>query len=344
MKEKRKQKLLSIVVPCYNSEAYMQNCVDSLLIGGEEVEIIIVNDGSKDSTGEIADAYAVKYPTMVKVIHQENGGHGEAVNAGLRNSSGIYFKVVDSDDWVNKDAYMKLLEIMRSSVEENEQLDMLIANFIYDKQGAHHKKVMSYKNALPTNKYFTWDDVGNFYITQYILMHSVIYRTQVLRDCRLELPKHTFYVDNIFLFVPLPYVKKMYYADVVFYHYFIGREDQSVNEAVMIKRIDQQINVTKQMIDYFDFDKLSNKRCAMYMQNYINIMMTVSSIFLVLSKEEMNYQKKHMLWDYLKEQNPRLYKKIRHTAMGCALSWEGRASRVVQRIGYKVFQKMIGFN
>lgn len=338
------RKLLSVVVPCYNSEAYMKKCVDSLLIGGDEVEIIIVDDGSKDSTGQIADMYAEKYPSIVSVIHQDNGGHGEAINAGLRNSSGIYFKVVDSDDWVSKDAYLKLLDIMRVSVEENEQLDMLIANYIYDKQGTQHKKVMSYKNALPANKYFTWDDVGNFYVTQYILMHSVIYRTRVLRDCGLELPGHTFYVDNLFLFVPLPYVKKMYYIDEVFYHYFIGRDDQSVNEAVMIKRIDQQIDVTKKMIDYFDYDKLINRRCVMYMQNYINIMMTVSSIFLVLSKEEMNYQKKHMLWDYLKEQNPRLYREIRHTAMGYAISCESRAARSVQCVGYKLSQKAIGFN
>ena len=97
-------KLLSVAIPCYNSEAYMEKCVDSLLVGGEEVEILIVDDGSTDRTAEIADAYAEKYPTIVRAIHQENGGHGEAVNAGIRNAQGLYFKVVDSDDWVNKEA------------------------------------------------------------------------------------------------------------------------------------------------------------------------------------------------------------------------------------------------
>ena len=93
-------KLLSIAIPSYNSEGFMRNCIESLLTGGEEVEIIIVNDGSKDGTGAIADEYAAKYPTIVKAVHQENGGHGEAVNAGLRNATGLYYKVVDSDDWV----------------------------------------------------------------------------------------------------------------------------------------------------------------------------------------------------------------------------------------------------
>ena len=76
----------------------MEKCIDSLLVGGEDVEILVVDDGSSDRTAEIADAYAEKYPTIVKAIHQENGGHGEAVNAGIRNATGLYFKVVDSDD------------------------------------------------------------------------------------------------------------------------------------------------------------------------------------------------------------------------------------------------------
>ena len=103
-------KLLSIAIPSYNSENYMRNCIESLLPGGEEVEIIIVNDGSKDGTAAIADEYAEKYPTIVKAIHQENGGHGEAVNAGLRAATGLYYKVVDSDDWVNEEAYLKILK------------------------------------------------------------------------------------------------------------------------------------------------------------------------------------------------------------------------------------------
>lgn len=93
-------KIVSFAIPCYNSEGYMSKCIESLLPGGEDVEIIIVDDGSSDRTAEIADAYAEKYPTIIKAIHQENGGHGCAVNTGLANASGIYFKVVDSDDWV----------------------------------------------------------------------------------------------------------------------------------------------------------------------------------------------------------------------------------------------------
>ena len=95
-------KLLTIAIPCYNSQDYMRKCVDSLLIGGDDVEILIINDGSRDRTAEIANEYEKNYPGIIRAIHKENGGHGSAVNAGMREARGLYFKVVDSDDWVNE--------------------------------------------------------------------------------------------------------------------------------------------------------------------------------------------------------------------------------------------------
>ena len=133
-------KLLSIAIPCYNSQDYMEKCIESLLVGGEEVEILVVDDGSSDKTAEIADAYAAKYPTIIKAIHQENGGHGEAVNAGIRNATGLYFKVVDSDDWVNKEAYIKILETLYELLRGPQTVDLLISNFVYEK---HTRKTFS---------------------------------------------------------------------------------------------------------------------------------------------------------------------------------------------------------
>ena len=133
-------KLLSIAVPCYNSAAYMSKCIESLLAGGDEVEILIVDDGStKDDTARIADEYEKNYPGICRAIHQENGGHGEAVNTGLRNATGVYFKVVDSDDYVDADAYRAILDTLRRYVYGSQTLDMLISNFVYDKQGGPQK-------------------------------------------------------------------------------------------------------------------------------------------------------------------------------------------------------------
>ena len=232
-------KLLSIAIPCYNSSLYMRKCIDSLLPGGEDVEIIIVNDGSADNTPDIAEEYRQRFPGIVKVVNKENGGHGSAVNAGIEHASGLYFKVVDSDDWVSQSAYVQILDKLRELLQSGNSIDMLVSNFVYEKEGEKRRKVMKYHHALPQDEIFTWRDVRHFRVGQYILMHSVIYRTNLLRDCGLKLPENTFYVDNIFVFNPLPYVRTMYYMDVNFYRYFIGRADQSVNEQVMIGRIDQ---------------------------------------------------------------------------------------------------------
>ena len=338
-------KLLSVAIPCYNSEAYMRHCIDTLLTGGEEVEIIIVDDGStKDHTAEIADEYAQKYPTICRAVHQENGGHGEAVNTGLRNATGIYYKVVDSDDWVNEEAFKQVLATLRRFVYGNETLDMLICNFVYEKEGAKRKRVMNYKTALPKNELITWDDVKIFMTGQYILMHSVIYRTELLFQCGLELPKHTFYVDNIFVYQPLPFVKTMYYLDVNFYRYYIGREDQSVNETVMIGRIDQQIRVTQLMLDYYDVTKIQNRKLRGYMVKYLEIMMVVSSILAIKSGTEENLQKKKELWMYLKQKSMPLYLRLRWGFLGQGMNLPGKSGRQVSIAGYKITQKFFGFN
>ena len=337
-------KLLSIGIPSYNSEGFMRKCIDSLLVGGEEVEIIIVNDGSKDGTAVIADEYAAKYPTIVKAVHQENGGHGEAVNAGLRNATGLYYKVVDSDDWVNEEAYLAILKKLAELVKSGNMVDMFISNYVYEKEGKKRKKVMQYRTAFPTDQIFTWDDVKFLHVGQYILMHSVIYRTQMLKDCGLELPKHTFYVDNIYVYHPLPYVKKMYYMDVNFYRYYIGREGQSVQEKVMIGRIDQQIRVNKILIDDCDVWKIKNKKLRNYMLSYLEIMMAVSSILAIKSKQPENMAKKKKLWQYLKARDVRAYKRIRRSIMGNTMNLPGEGGRKISVAAYKIAQMVIGFN
>mgnify|MGYP004449128031 CR=1 FL=1 len=336
-------KLLTFAVPCYNSAAYMEHCVETLLHGGEDVEIIIVDDGSqKDNTAEIADRLAAEHPSIVRAIHQENGGHGEAVNTGIANAKGLYFKVVDSDDWVDEESYDKILEVLRESVEESKNLDMLISNYVYDKEGAVHKKVMHYTN-LPKGKYFGWNDAGHFRKGQYILMHSVIYRTKLLRECGLKLPKHTFYVDNLYVFIPMPYVKTMYYLDTDFYHYYIGREDQSVNEQVMIGRIDQQIKVNKLMLENYDYKNIPGK-VRKYMYNYLEMITVVSTVLLVKSGTPENRKKRKELWRYIKEYDPYLFKKLRYGIMSMTTNMPGKGGRVLCVTAYKMSQKIVGFN
>lgn len=338
-----KMKLLSVAIPCYNSQEYMSHAIESLLTGGEDMEIIIVNDGSKDNTKEIADEYAKKYPSIIKAIHQENGGHGEAVNTGLKHATGLYYKVVDSDDWVNEEALQEILQVLKKMVRDTVELDALFSNYVYENATLNKQKVMDYKTAFPKNCLFTWKDTAYFKQSQFILMHSVIYRTQLLKDCGLRLPKHTFYVDNIYVYQPLPSVKTMYYMDVDFYRYFIGRDDQSVNEKVMISRIDQQIRVTKLMIECYDILKIKDRKLRNYMVKYLAMMMTISSVFLIKSGTEENLEKKQELWDYLKNYDKDLYKEVNSLLIAKSMKLPGKSGRKIIIMGYKLSRKIYGF-
>ena len=337
-------KILSFTVPCYNSEAYMRKCIDSLLPGGEDVEIIIVDDGSSDGTAAIADEYEAKYPGICRAIHQENAGHGGAVNTGIANAKGMYFKVVDSDDWLDTESYKVVLNRLKQFRENRKRVDMFICNYVYEhvEDGTSH--TIGYHKVLPEEKIFGWNEVRRFRMDQNLLMHSVIYRTKVLRESGLELPKHTFYVDNLFVYVPLPYVKTLYYLDVDLYRYFIGRNDQSVNERVMISRIDQQILVTKLMLGYYDVTKIKNPKLRHYMVRYLEIMMTVTSILAIRSETEENLKKKKELWQYLKQQNFTLYMRLRWGFLGQGVNLPGKGGRKVSIACYKISQKFYGFN
>lgn len=263
----------------------MRRCVDSLLVGGEDVEILIIDDGSSDRTGAIADEYEMLYPNIVKAVHKPNGGHGSGVNKGLELAHGLYYKVVDSDDWFDRDAYLKMLDKIKS-FEVAQFPDLIICNYVYDHLDEGIQKPMNYRNVFPTEKMCNWNTIGHFHPSQYLIMHALMFQTKVLRQSGVKLPEHTFYVDNLFSYQPLPYAKNLYYMDIDLYHYYLGREDQSVNEKVLMKRIDQQINVTELVAKSVDLREVKKMypKLAVYMMRNISIMLSISSIHLLLIK------------------------------------------------------------
>jgi glycosyltransferase involved in cell wall biosynthesis len=338
-------KLITFAVPCYNSADYMAHCVETLLTAGDEAEIILVDDGSVDRTAEIADQFAADYPNIVRVIHQPNGGHGEGVNQGIRNAAGLYYKVVDSDDWLDTDCLKRVMAQLREFAQ-TEPVDLVICNYVYEHVEDNTQNIVCYKHIFPENKVFTWEDMGHWSPSQYLLMHSVIYRTQLLRDCGLELPKHTFYVDNIFVYQPLPHVKSIYYMNEDLYRYFIGRSDQSVNESVMIRRVDQQLRVTRIMIDRVELQglKTEHPKLFRYMNRYLAMMMTISSIFLLLSETPENLEKKEELWNYLKKKDHRLYRRMKYRSISAVSNLPGYQGRKLSVKLYKLAQKIYKFN
>ena len=341
------EKLITFAVPCYNSAAYMDHCIETILQGGEDIEIILVDDGStKDDTPAICDRYAQQYPDTVRVIHQENGGHGEGVNQGLRNARGIYYKVVDSDDWLDVPALRKVLDKLRQFVRDQKPVDMMVSNYVYEHAEDNTRRVMHYRNVFPVGRVFGWDHIGRFRPSQYLLMHSVIYRTQLLRDCGLVLPKHTFYVDNIFVYQPLPWVKNIYYMDVDLYRYFIGRADQSVNEKVMVGRVDQQVRITRIMIDAHNLREVSaqHKKLGRYMFSYLAMMMTISSIFLEIAGTPECLGSKTELWEYLRTVDSGIYHRMKYLAVSAVGNFPGYQGRRLSVGLYRLARRIYKFN
>ncbi len=343
------ERIISFALPCYNASEYMDHCIGTLLEAYKDrlnrIEIIVVDDGStKDDTAEKADRWQQDYPDTIRAIHQENGGHGEAVNAGLRNASGIWFKVVDSDDWLDIDAAKKMLDLLESLHADKVQLDLLVVNYVYEKVYEGKQVPIRYKGVLPEGRLFSWDEIGSFKPQQNLLMHSVVYRTQLLRDVGLELPRHTFYVDNIFVYVPLPKVETLYYLNVDLYRYYIGREGQSVNESTMIARVDQQLRVTRIMISAVDLESVLQPQLKAYMTNFLTMMMAICSIFLLLSKREDRLEQRDAIWAYLKEHNPSSYPKIRNSLLGRGSILPGSAGRACTLGVYRIAQRIFKFN
>ena len=339
-------KTISFAIPCYNSAEYMDTCIESCLACGGDIEVIIVDDGStKDDTPRKADEWAARYPDVVKAVHQENGGHGAAVNAGLAAAEALYFKVVDSDDWLDADAMAEVMAYLRRQVERRDATDLVVANYVYEKVFEGKRTPIRYRNVFPTDREFGWKDIGHFSPSQYLLMHSVIYRTELLKDMGLALPEHCFYVDNIFVYVPLPHVRTIRYLDVDMYRYFIGREGQSVNEDVMYRRIDQQLRITRIMIDSVDLpDAVGEKKLEHYMENYLSMMMCICSTFLRMHKKEADEEKLRGIWSYLEERNPVLYRKVRRNVLNVGANLPTEAGRVIGQTGYKMAQKIFKFN
>ena len=339
-------KLLTVTVPCYNSEAYMDKCIETLLAGGENVEILIVDDGStKDNTPQIADEYAAKYPTIIRAIHQENKGHGGAVNTGIENATGLYFKVVDSDDWVDEAAYLNILKALEKIIRGPQTVDVFLANFVYEKVGQKRKRIMRFLKSFPQDEVFTWNQMKPLDAAHYVLMHNIIYRTGLLRECGLKLPEHTFYVDNLYAFVPMGKVKTLYYTNENFYRYYIGRDDQSVNERVMASRIDQQMKVNHLMIDYMAAEEKKLKgKCKEYMNHDLGIIVVVTSTILLRIGTPEALQMKKDLWGRLKKECPETYRRLRRSIIGWSLHWPGEAGRKAYLNGYRLVNKVYGFN
>ncbi len=335
-------KLLTVTVPCYNSQDYMEKCIDSLLTGGDRVEIIIIDDGSKDRTGAIADRYADRYPAIVRVIHQENGGHGEGINQGLRHATGTYFKVVDSDDVVSADfpAFLDTLE----SCEAQGGVDLMVTNYYYVHTDGKGDRSINYSHALPQGQIFSWEDTKTFRPHELLTIHSCTFRTECMRQWNCELPKHVFYEDNLMVCQTLPYVARMYYMNVDLYRYWIGRPDQSVQQSVSMKRYSHQLLVAQRCFEAVNLDAVENRRKKKYLHHELFMMFGIATMFTRLNKSSETDAALKAMWDSCIAHDEKWGKHFRYRTLLCFVNLPGKFGRNFCGFVYRCANKIVRFN
>jgi len=311
-------KLVSFIIPAYNSAAYLHHAVDSLLIAGDDVEIIIVNDGSKDQTLAIANEYKRKYPNIINVIDQENGGHGSTINAGLKLAKGIFFKVIDSDDWVDEQSLLQFVDTIKKHLSTNVDIDLYITNFVYEHVADQTQFERDYSQNFPQHVVFQWNQTKKrFKYSKTLMMHALTYKTELLKSINFELPRHTFYVDNLVSYIPLPYVKTVYYMKLPMYRYFIGRADQSVTLKNITNRYQQQIRVIKLMSDAYSYQLINQlpKGLKSYMKHCISAIMIITQMFTVADDTKERRNDLWEMWDHIKKQDSKLYRFLKYRSL-----------------------------
>ena len=321
----------------------MEKCIDSLLVGGERVEIIIIDDGSKDRTGEIADSYAERYPDIVRVVHQENGGHGEGINQGLAHASGKYFKVVDSDDVLSADfpTFLDKLE----ECERDGGVDLVITNYYYVHTDGDGDKSICYKKSLPEGRIFDWSETKKFKLHHMITIHSATFRTELMRATASDpLPKHVFYEDNLMICRVLPAVERMYYFNSDMYRYWIGRPDQSVQEEVMKKRYTHQLMVSERCFKTCRLDEVDNKKLKNYLKHEFLLLFGIAAVYARINDSDESDKNLDKMWQACYAHDKKWSKHFRYRT---ALWWfniPGKLGRAVAKIIYRLANKVVRFN
>ena len=264
------KKILTVVVPTYNEEKYLRDNLESFKIDKlmMAVEVLVVIDGSTDSSLSIAREYEKNYPDCYRVIEKENGGHGSCINCGIENASGDYFKVVDADDWVDKNAFISLVDELRKS-----PADIVYSGFLwaYDcgkEDKTAFKTKAEVKEPFKGVKYHKTYKLDAIASRLYMKMHNITIKTQILRDNKIRIDEHCYYVDTEYITYPIPYVKTISFIDRFVYYYRIGREGQSVSIEKMQKNESNYDKVIKSLLGFYK--KLgSTIFCSEEKKNYI---------------------------------------------------------------------------
>ena len=286
-------KILSITIPSYNVEKYIDKCVQSMLVDSilDDIEILIVNDGSKDSTPEIARGYVEKYPQTVRLIDKENGGHGSTINAGIREATGKYFKVVDGDDWLNTENLERFIALLKEHEE-----DVIASNYLCIRDESYDiiaEKRVSSDAAL----YGTVCDMNKGEVMEVIKMHGLTIRTSILKENNITIDEKCFYVDAEYIAYPMPFVSSVYYDDEFIYMYRLGRNGQSMDIRSMQRNREMHRKVLNSMLAFYDKLPAVTDEKRAYIEKVIGQMVENQFQIYISMGTDKEIQKEIATWD-----------------------------------------------
>ena len=338
-------KLLTIVIPSYNVEGFLRKCVERMIPAGPELDVLIVDDGSTDGTPELADALAAEHPGIVRVIHQENGGHGEGLNQGIRTAQGIYLKSVDADDRIDTESLLALMELLRGHAAENTLADLVINDYVYDNTEREGIFGVRYNHVFHSGRTDTWETCNAFPIWKQFMIHSMCYRVELLREHGYELPKHTFYEDNLYIYQPLPWVKKILYLPYPLYGYTVGQENQSISKKNLIRRMDQNAGMVTRMICTWKWEEIRPlpKHLRKYMISFMSgQILGVELLFDTAGNEQADELRRNM-WKEIMDFDPELYRRIRRHPSAASVTVMGPTVRRMVFFFSGLTRKRMGF-
>lgn len=223
-------KILTIVIPTYNMEKYLDKCISSLIVNDNKLmnllDIIIVNDGSKDNSSKIAHEYSKQYSGSIRVIDKENGNYGSCINRGLYEAKGKYIKILDADDSYEKCNWIKLLNILC-----NVDADLILTDYdlVDENDNTISHRNFKFKQNVCISANTDVKELGE------VEMHAITYKTQVLKDMKYMQTEGISYTDTEWVLIPMQNIKTMYYTPITVYKYLVGRQGQTMDESIYLK-------------------------------------------------------------------------------------------------------------
>lgn len=303
-------KVLSIIIPTYNMSQYINRCLDSLIIKDlDKLEVLVVNDGSKDDSSEKAHVYSDRFPQTFKVIDKENGNYGSCINRGLKELTGRFVKVLDADDWYDTAELNKLIGELEAL---DDDVDIVLTNYQVCNVNGDTQSIKISEKWIPGKKYDVQEMFNDREFFR-LAMHMVLYRSDLFRSFPYHQTEGISYTDIEWVFKPLYYVKNVAFLNTDVYRYFVGREGQTMDPSVKIRTMSHEWKSSISMLDFNDGNSRTiTGNLIAYTQFRINIRLVNIYVDSLIYMDDDSFSSFNLkeIDDCLKNNYPKVYDSI----------------------------------